>query len=282
MYPTLPFGPLALPTGPVLAILATILTLDIAGRYGRRLRIHPDDIWNTGLIGLAAGLIVARLWNVFQFWAIYRVEPLLIISLRPSGFEFWPGLVAAFIAAYAYMLWRALHPLHVGAALTVGLAAGMLLIGVSGYATGTLLGTRTEVPWALPHLGEMRHPVGLYRGIAGALLSMILWIWGDRQRPGRTILMGILGYSLIRLITDTYLQNGTHIAGFRASQVIALIVAVAATLWLARTAYTDGEAAMDIEPETADKPETDSEPETAAATATLNTAPFNAEIEQKH
>jgi len=128
----------------------------------------------------------------------------------------------------------------------------------------------------------MRHPVGLCRGTAGALLSMILWSRGDRPRPRRTILVGILGYSLIRLITDTYLQNGTHIAGFRASQVIALIVAVAATLWLARTAYTDGEAVTDIEPETADKPETDSEPETAAATATLNTAPFNAEIEQKH
>ena len=48
MYPTLPFGPLALPTGPILAILAIIVTLDIAGRYGRRLGVHPDDIWNVG------------------------------------------------------------------------------------------------------------------------------------------------------------------------------------------------------------------------------------------
>lgn len=237
MYPTLPFGPLALPTGPVMAILATILTLDVAGRYGKRLHVHPDDIWNTGLIGLAAGLIVARLWNVFQFWGIYRAEPLLIVSIRPSGFEFWPGLIAALVGAYAYMVWRALDPLRVGAALTVGLAAGSLLLGVSGYATGTVLGTRTDVAWALPHLGEMRHPVGLYRGIAGALLSILLWVGGDLQRPGRTILMGILGFSVIRLITDAYLQHGDWIAGFRVNQLVALTVAIIVTIWLARTAH---------------------------------------------
>ena len=43
MYPTLPFGPLEMPTAPVLAILAVILTLDVGGRYARRIGIHPDD-----------------------------------------------------------------------------------------------------------------------------------------------------------------------------------------------------------------------------------------------
>ena len=123
MIPTLPFGPLSLPTGPVLAIFAVIVTLEIGGRFGRRLQLHPDDVWNVGLIGLAAGLIVARLWNVFQFWYIYRAEPTLIVSLRPSGFAYWPGVVAAVIAGYAY-LWRArLDPAKIAAALAVGMAA---------------------------------------------------------------------------------------------------------------------------------------------------------------
>ncbi len=129
MYPTLPFGPLALPTGPVLAIFAVMLTLDIASRYGRRLGMHPDDIWNIGLIALTAGLIVARLWNVFQFWYIYQSEPALIFSIRPSGFEFWPGLIAAVIAGYVYLLQRALDPLPVAATLAVGLVAGSILHG---------------------------------------------------------------------------------------------------------------------------------------------------------
>ena len=102
MYPTLPFGPLALPTGPVLAILAVMLTLDIAGRYALRLGIHPDDLWNVGLIVLASALIVARLWNVFQFWYIYQNEssPSVPAAL-PSGLVLSPRSSAAMPISYA-------------------------------------------------------------------------------------------------------------------------------------------------------------------------------------
>lgn len=235
MYPTLPFGPLALPTGPVLAILAVILTLDIAGRYGRRLGIHPDDIWNAGLIGLTAGLIVARLWNVFQFWYIYQSELHLIFSLRPSGFAFWPGVTAAIIAGYAYLWRRSLDPVRVAAALAVGLVAGSIVQGISGFATGTLLGTLSDAPWAMPYFGEMRHPVGLYQALGGILLLLLLWFGADPNRPARVLLLAILGYSLIRLITDGFLAEAALIGEMRVSQIVALAVALVAALLLARS-----------------------------------------------
>ncbi len=234
MYPTLPFGPLALPTGPVLAIFAVILTLDIAGRYGRRFGIHPDDIWNTGLIALTAGLIVARLWNVFQFWYIYQAEPILIFSIRPSGFEFWPGLIAALVAGYAYLLRRALDPVRVGAALAAGLVAGSIIQGLSGFATGAVLGTVSAAPWALPYFGEMRHPAGLYLALASLLLSVILWVVTDVARPGRTFLLAILGYSLVRLLVDGFVEQSALINGVRISQIVALGVALVTVLLLAR------------------------------------------------
>jgi phosphatidylglycerol:prolipoprotein diacylglycerol transferase len=234
MYPTLPFGPLALPTGPILAILAVMLTLDVAGRCGRWFGIHPDDIWNVGLIALVAGLIVARLWNVFQFWYIYQSEPILIFSIRPSGFEFWPGLMAAFIAGYAYLWQRALDPVRVAAALAVGMVAGSMIQGISGFATGALLGTTSHAPWALPYFGEMRHPVGLYQAFATLILSMLLWITIDRARPARTFWLAVLGYSLTRLITDGFLAETGLVGGMRVSQIVALLVALAAVLFLAR------------------------------------------------
>lgn len=234
MYPTLPFGPLELPTAPVLAIFAVVLALDVAGRYARRLGIHPDDLWNVGLIALASGLIVARLWNVFQFWPIYRAEPILIFSIRPSGFEFWPGLIAAVLAGYAYLLYRALDPVRVAAALAVGGLAGGMLLAISGHATGAILGTHTAVPWALPYFGEMRHPAGLYQMVGLAFLSIGLWLVGDTTRPGRVALLAVLGYSLLRLITDSFVDNGVLIGGFRRSQIVALIAALAASFALAR------------------------------------------------
>ena len=234
MYPTLPFGPLALPTGPVLAILAVILTLDIAGRTGRRFGVHPDDIWNVGLIALTAGLIVARLWNVFQFWYIYQADPILIFSIRPSGFEFWPGLVAAIIAGYAYLFRRALDPGRVVAALAAGMVAGSIIHGISGFATGTSLGMVSNDPWAMPYFGELRHPVGLYQAMASLLLSILLWVITDEKRPARTFLLAVLGYSLIRLITDGFLAESALLGDLRISQLVAFVVALVAVLLLAR------------------------------------------------
>ena len=234
MIPTLPFGPLSLPTGPILAIFAVVLTLEIGGRFGKRLQLHPDDVWNAGLIGLAAGLIVARLWNVFQFWYIYQAEPTLIVSLRPSGFAFWPGVAAALIGGYAYLLRMRLDPVKIAAALAVGMAGGGVLQGISGYATGAVLGVVGDVPWALNYFGELRHPVGLYRSLGFAVLCVLLWWRGDRAQPGRLVWQAVLGYSLIRLITDAYLDGGDLIAGFHVSQVIALGGALLAALLLAR------------------------------------------------
>jgi phosphatidylglycerol---prolipoprotein diacylglyceryl transferase len=235
MVPSLPFGPLSLPTGPIFALMAVVLALDVAGRYGRRLRIHPDDIWNTGLLAIAAGLIVARLWNVFQFWPIYREEVLLIFSLRPSGFEFWPGAVTAFIAGYAYLLWRALNPVQMAAALAVGMVIGGVLLEISGHLTGAILGLPSPLPWATNYFGMTVHPVGLYRAAGLIALTLYLWIGSNTHHPERTVLVAVLGYSLIRLIADGFLAEAQLIGPFRVSQVIALLAALSAAWGLARS-----------------------------------------------
>jgi phosphatidylglycerol:prolipoprotein diacylglycerol transferase len=146
MYPTLPFGPLALPTAPLVIMLAAMFGLEIAARYGRRLGLAADDVWNTGLLALVAGLGVARLWNVIQLWPIYRDEPALILSLRPSGFAPLPGILAALIAGYANLLRRALDPLRMVTAIAVGAVAAEILLNAGAFLTGAVVGTTSDLP----------------------------------------------------------------------------------------------------------------------------------------
>lgn len=239
MYPTLPFGPLSFPTGPILAILAVIVGLEAAGRYGRKLGLHADDVWNTGLIGFASGLIVARLWNVFQFAHIYRAEPILIFSLRPSGFAFWPGIIAALIGGYLYLVYRALDPVRIGASLSIGALAGGSVLAVSGYLTGSILGLPSNMPWAVSYFGVPRHPAGLYLAFGMAALAAVLWFRADPSRPGRTILWAILGYSLLRLFVDGFRDGMGLIGPLRVSQLVALVVALICVALLARRASAD-------------------------------------------
>lgn len=236
MYPTLPFGPISLPTTPIFALFSVVLMLDVAGRFARRVKVHPDDLWNTGLVALACGLIAARLWNVVQYWPIYRATPMLLISPRPSGFVLWPGVTAALIAGYGYLLYRALDPRRVAAAASVGLLAGAALLAVSGHMTGAVLGLPSTAPWALPYFGEYRHPAGLYRALGLLLACMLVWIGADLARPGRVVWQSIFAYSLVRLTTDGFIEGTAHLYGIRWTQIAALGIALLSAAVLAYTA----------------------------------------------
>ena len=234
MYPALPFGPVTLPTGPVFILLAAYFGLDAAARTGRRLGLRADDVWNTGLLALLAGVIVARLWNVFQFWYVYAAEPLLVFSLRPSGYAFWPGLIAALIGGYAYLLRSALHPIVMAAAFTPGVLAAGVLLNVGDYLTGVLTGLPSDMPWSLPYFGEMLHPVALYRAAGLIVVLLVVWWRLDRTRPQRTLYLGGLGWGLVHLIADGFAANAPITGSFRTSQVIGLVLALVCTVLLAR------------------------------------------------
>ncbi|MEX1019943.1 MAG: prolipoprotein diacylglyceryl transferase family protein, partial [Litorilinea sp.] len=164
-----------------------------------------------------------------------REELLLIFSPRPSGFEFWPGLLAGMIAGYGYLVWRALTPSHMGAALAIGLAGGGVVLEISGHLTGAILGLPTTVPWAVNYFGEQVHPVALYRAGGLVALTLALWLGGSGRGPARTMLLAALGYSLIRLLADGFLAEAQLIGPIRLSQLLALVVALASSWLLAHT-----------------------------------------------
>ena len=236
MYQALPFGPVTLPTGPLLAMLAIFLGLETAGRFGRRFGLRTDNVWNTGLLAVLAGLIVARLWNVFQFWYVYAAEPALIFSLRPSGFALWPGLIAAFAAAYAYLLRRALSPARIAAAFSVGALMAAGILAVSDYLTGAILGLPSDLPWARPYFGEMQHPAALYRAVGFLLSIVVIWLFANPQRPGRIVGYAALAAGLVVLVADAFAASSAVTGSLRTSQLVGLGLALVAAAGLAITA----------------------------------------------
>ncbi len=235
MYPNIPFGPASLPTLPFLALIGGWLGLGVFARAGRRLGLSEDRMWNLGVVMVAAGLIVARIAHVVQFWPVYRADPWLMVSIRPGGLLFGPGLVAAVLAGYAYMLLHRMDPLRVMAALSIGLLVAGTFLDVGAFLSGDLVGTPTTLPWGMDYFGETRHPVGFYRAGAMLALAAILWRWGDARRPGRFLLQALLGYGLIRLVVDGFVANAETVAGLRIGQVMGFVVALVASLLLART-----------------------------------------------
>ena len=233
MFPALPFGPLTLPTGPFFMLFAVYFGLDVAARSGRRLGLRSDDVWNTGLLALLAGVIVARLWTVYQFWYVYAAEPLLIFSLRPSGFALLPGLIAALLAAYAWLLRSALSPLVMAAAFAPGMLAADVFLNVGNYLTGTVTGLPSDLPWALPFYGEMQHPAALYRAVGLiVVLGIVLWRL-DHERPQATLALALTGWGLVYLLADTFAANVPLLGPFRLTQAVGLLAALLGAALLA-------------------------------------------------
>ena len=248
MYQALPFGPITLPTGPIFAMLAVFLGLETAGRFGRRIGLRTDDVWNTGLLALLAGLIVARLWNVAQFWYVYSAEPSLIVSLRPSGFSLWPGLIAAAIAAYAYMLRHALSPQKIAASFAVGFLMAAGILAVSDYLTGAIQGLPSDLPWARPYFGEMQHPAALYRAVGYLLSIVFVWLASDPQRPGRTIWLVGFATGVVLMVADAFGSNLPVTGSFRTGQLVGLGLALISAAALAIGEWRTARQPLPAEP----------------------------------
>jgi len=234
MYPVLPFGPITIPTGPLVVLVALTVGLEVAGRYGRRLQLSTDDVWNTGLLWVLVSVIVARLWNVIQFWDVYVTEPWLILSLRPSGFVWGVGLPVGIVAAYLYWWRRALSPLLMSVALAGGTIATAALVEVGAFLTGSVLGLPSTLLWALPYYGVMRHPVALYYAIGLVLLAWGGWFVVSRMAPGRLLLCWMLGVGLLFLWLGAYEEGNRTVISLRTNQLLGLLVALVACLGLAR------------------------------------------------
>jgi len=234
MYPILPFGPFTIPTAPVIILIATTIGLELAGRHGRRLGLTIDDVWNVGLIAILTGLIVARIWNVIQFWPVYLSEPGLMISLRPSGFVILPGVIAAAIAIIIYLVRRALAPVTVAVALFTGLISAWAMIQAGGFLTGELLGLESDVPWAVNYYGQLRHPIALYYGMSLAILVISLLFLPPTVNPTQIVLMQLVGVGVIYLFFGAFEHNATLIGNMRSKQLIGFVVALLATFALGR------------------------------------------------
>lgn len=244
MYPSLPVGPLSLPTAQILAIAAAWFGLSVMVQAARRLRLDPDLIWNLGTIALGAALIVARLSHAVQFWSVYRAEPLLLISLRPGGLLFWPGVAAALVAAYLYLIYKQLDPRPVAVAAVFGLLAGGAVLEVSNFLTGATLGMPTALaaaaPWVLTWFGEPRHPVALYRAMAMMFVVGGFLLWGNWRRPVQLAGQAILAHALLRLFVDGFMADARLIGPLRLSQLGSFALALAMAMFLARTSNPDG------------------------------------------
>lgn len=231
MFPTIEIGPLVLPTAGVVYILGIWLALSLAERSAFRLGLDGGRIYTLAFVGLAAGLVGARLVFVAIYWPAYSQHLWSIIWPPTSGFNLWGGLLVGSAAAFFYGRAYRLDLAAALDALAPGLVAGLMVVSLADFLAGSGHGVETSLFWAITQFGVSRHPVQLYELLVGAG-ALLLWRWRAGQGeivPGRLFLLAAAGYSAGRLFTDVFRANPWVIGdGYRLGQLIAWLILVLA------------------------------------------------------
>lgn len=232
MFPTVNLGSIAFPTGPLSALLAVWLAMELASRRGQKLGLKYDDLLGGLILALVIGIVAARLAHVMEFWSAYQGHMLDILALRPTGLSAFPGIATAGVAGYGFMVWRRMDPVKVGASVLTGLVGGGVLFFLGAFLSGRIVGTTSELPWALPYGNHLRHPVGLYLSL-GCLPIWIL-LWYRERAPQRELLIGVFCTSLLLLFVEAFVLYRGPTPMVRWPQLAYLLAASGSAFLLAR------------------------------------------------
>ncbi len=201
-------------------VLAPLAAMRAAGRH-QLSRVQALAVFTLALI---AGIVGARLLDLFVAWRLYADDPSRISAVSFTGFSLYGGLVLATITAIALARALRLPVWRLADAAVPGLVLGLVLMRIGCYLNGCCFGAITEVPWGVTFdpgtaawshqlatgaggvlgtlLGNVRpvHPTQLYE-MAGTLAcgAVAWWLTRRRAPDGVPFLAFALGFTLVRL-----------------------------------------------------------------------------------
>jgi phosphatidylglycerol:prolipoprotein diacylglycerol transferase len=236
--------------GLIIAI-AAFLSLFLATRQAKKFNIDEDFVLDNFLVILITMIIGARLYYVIFSWDLYKDNPIKIFDIREGGLAFYGGVIGAILGILIFHKIKKRHvePFLDFIVVYVPLAQGIGRIG--NFINQEAFGTNTTLPWgmisngttaylnAYPELGQNPnlpvHPTFLYELIGNLILFFILLQVRKRTKiPFGTVASYCLGYGLIRFFVEGIRTDSLYIGstGIRASQLLSLLIAIGAVLYL--------------------------------------------------
>ena len=226
MFPYLRLGPFLLQL-PALALLAGVwIGSFLAEKEAARLKLPPAPVNNMIFLGLAAGVIGARLAYAARYLSVYLANPLSLFAINGNTLAAFDGLVIGLAAAALYG-WRnklSLRPTL--DALAPGLAAFMLFLGVAHFLSGDAFGEPANLPWSVYLWNEYRHPSQVYEILAALGIFFVTYRRPFNQTGrGVNFLLVVALSSAARIFLEAFRGDSLiWLGGFRAAQVIGLLI----------------------------------------------------------
>ena len=257
----------------IVIVTGMMIAIWIAQREAKRTGQNPEQYLDLAMIGIAAGILGARIYYVIFAWDYYKDDLLSIFNIRQGGLAIYGGIIGACIAVVIYSRKKKQNFSLLMDTASMSIVFGQIMGRWGNFFNREAFGDYTnnlfamQLPVSAVRANEITqkmwdhvvtvngveyiqvHPTFLYEGLwnVGVLL-FLFWFRKRKKFNGEVFLMYLIGYGLGRiwiegLRTDQLLLP---VMGLPVSQLLSGCLVVGCTIlvvWKRKKLSSGGETA---------------------------------------
>ena len=257
----------------IVIVTGMMIAIWIAQREAKRTGQNPEQYLDLAMIGIAAGILGARIYYVIFAWDYYKDDLLSIFNIRQGGLAIYGGIIGACIAVVIYSRKKKQNFSLLMDPASMSIVFGQIMGRWGNFFNREAFGDYTnnlfamQLPVSAVRANEITqkmwdhvvtvngveyiqvHPTFLYESLwnVGVLL-FLFWFRKRKKFNGEVFLMYLIGYGLGRiwiegLRTDQLLLP---VVGLPVSQLLSGCLVVGCTIlvvWKRKKLSSGGETA---------------------------------------
>lgn len=257
----------------IVIVTGMMIAIWIAQREAKRTGQNPEQYLDLAMIGIAAGILGARIYYVIFAWDYYKDDLLSIFNIRQGGLAIYGGIIGACIAVVIYSRKKKQNFSLLMDTASMSIVFGQIMGRWGNFFDREAFGDYTnnlfamQLPVSAVRANEITqkmwdhvvtvngveyiqvHPTFLYESLwnVGVLL-FLFWFRKRKKFNGEVFLMYLIGYGLGRiwiegLRTDQLLLP---VVGLPVSQLLSGCLVVGCTIlvvWKRKKLSSGGETA---------------------------------------
>ena len=257
----------------IVIVTGMMIAIWIAQREAKRTGQNPEQYLDLAMIGIAAGILGARIYYVIFAWDYYKDDLLSIFNIRQGGLAIYGGIIGACIAVVIYSRKKKQNFGLLMDTASMSIVFGQIMGRWGNFFNREAFGDYTnnlfamQLPVSAVRANEITqkmwdhvvtvngveyiqvHPTFLYESLwnVGVLL-FLFWFRKRKKFNGEVFLMYLIGYGLGRiwvegLRTDQLLLP---VVGLPVSQLLSGRLVVGCTIlvvWKRKKLSSGGETA---------------------------------------
>jgi phosphatidylglycerol:prolipoprotein diacylglycerol transferase len=230
-----------------LAFLGTYFYLQYLTRKGK-LHLDEEAIDNFvlyAIIGVVAGGRIGQ----FIFYQTQRLftDPLAVLRIWEGGMSFHGGVIGVAIAITLFCRRYNMPFYQLSDNLVIPGSIALFFGRIANFINAELVGTITNVPWAVNWFGEInpvtgdliyRHPSQIYEALTNGAQAIILHTLQAKKSFTQQFKVGsgfytwlfIFMYGAMRLVVNIWREEAEIILGLGMGQLLSLIMAIIALI----------------------------------------------------